>query len=465
MAEFDFDLFTIGAGSGGVAASRRAGSYGARVALCEEGRVGGTCVLRGCVPKKLLVIGSHYAEEVADARGFGWSFPEDDAAPRLDWGALVAAKDRELERLEGVYRRMLRDSGVTLVEGRGRVVDAHTVEVAGKRYTAKNILVATGGRPIRADVPGAEHTLSSDEALSLKELPKRVVIVGGGYIGVEFAGIFHAAGAKITMLIRGESLLRGFDDDVRATLTAEYRKKGITVLSESFVRDVDRAPDGTISVLTKMGETIEADAVLYAIGRTPNTEGIGLSEVGVALDAKGAIEVDERSRTKVESIYAVGDCTNRVNLTPVAIAEGRTLVEMLFNRGDGVMDHHDVPSAVFSQPPVATVGCSERHARRSFGEIDVYVTSFRAMKHTLSGRDERTMMKLVVQRSTQKVVGLHMVGADAPEIVQGFAVALRCGATKKDFDRTVGIHPTAAEEFVTMRDRRPDPVAAPSDLD
>ncbi len=453
MTTYDFDLFTLGAGSGGVAASRRAGAHGAKVAICEEGRVGGTCVLRGCVPKKLLVMGSHFAEELADAAGFGWTI---DGA-RLDWGALVAAKDKELERLESVYRRMLRDSGVTALEGRGKIVDAHTVEVSGKRYTAKNLLVAVGGHPTPLEVPGGEHAISSDQALSLPELPRRVLIVGGGYIGCEFAGIFHAAGSKVTMLIRGDELLRGFDDDVRAVLTASYRAKGIVITSEVLVRDIEKRADGSVSVLTKSGDTLDADAVMAAIGRTPNTRGIGLAEVGVELDGGGANVVDAQSRTAVKSIFAVGDCTNRINLTPVAIAEGRTLVDMLFKDGDGVMDHTEVPSAVFSQPPIATVGCNEGVARTRFGEIDVYVASFRPMKHTLSGRDERTMMKLVVDRATQKVVGAHMLGADAPEIIQGVAIAIRCGATKKDFDRTVGIHPTAAEEFVTMRDRRPDP--------
>jgi glutathione reductase (NADPH) len=451
--DFDFDLFTLGAGSGGVAASRRAGAHGAKVAICEDVRVGGTCVLRGCVPKKLLVMGSHFAEELEDARGFGWT-----TEGRIDWGALNAAKDRELDRLNGVYLRLLRDSGVTLIDGRGVLVDPHTVEVGGKRYTAKHILVATGGHPNALDVPGAEHAISSDQALDLKAVPKRIVIVGGGYIGCEFAGIFRAAGSKVTMLIRGDALLRGFDGDVRASITGAYRKKGIEIVNESIVRDIERKADGTLSVLTKAEDTIEADVVLAAIGRSPNTRGIGLENAGVELDASGAIVVDRQSRTARENIFAVGDVTNRLNLTPVAVAEGRVLVEMLFNRGDGVVDHTNVPSAVFSQPPIATVGLSETSARAHVGEIDVYVTSFRPMKHTISGRDERTMMKLVVERATQKVVGVHMVGEGAPEILQGFAVAVRLGATKQDFDRTIGIHPTAAEELVTLRDKRPDHV-------
>jgi glutathione reductase (NADPH) len=456
MPRYDFDLFTIGAGSGGVAASRRAGSYGARVAICEDNRIGGTCVHRGCVPKKLLVYGAHFRHDFEDAAGFGWSLSE----PGFDWKKLQAAKDKELERLDGVYRRLLRDSGVQLIEGRGRVVDGHTVEVNGQRYTAERILVATGSRPFLPEVPGIEHVISSDGALNLPELPNRIAIVGGGYIGVEFAGIFNALGAKVMMLIRGDTVLRGFDDDIRSMLTQEMRKKGIDLRPETFIRDIEKRPDGTLSLLTRMGDTLEVDAVLYATGRVPNTQGLGLAEVGVRLDERGAIEVDEWSRTSVESLYAVGDVTDRINLTPVAIAEGRALAETLFHDNPTKMDHTGVASAVFSQPPVGTVGCTELEARERHGnKIDVYVSNFRPMKHTLSGRDERTMMKVIVERDTDRVLGFHMVGADAPEIIQGLAVALKCGVTKKLLDTTVGIHPTAAEEFVTMRDKRPDPVA------
>lgn len=452
MAEYDFDMFTIGAGSGGVASSRRAGSYGARVAICEDSRVGGTCVIRGCVPKKLLVYGSHFAGDFEDAAGYGWTVE----GARVDWARLVANKNKEIDRLNGVYIRLLRDSGVKLMEGRGRVVDAHTVEVGGKRYTARYILVATGSRPHLPEVRGIEHAITSNEALELTSVPGRLVIVGGGYIGVEFAGIFNAVGSKVTMVIRGDTVLRGFDDDIRSTLTSEMRKKGIDIRAETFIEDIEKRGE-SLSLMTRMGETLEADAVLYATGRIPNTKGLGLEEAGVVLDASGAVHVDERSRTAVESIYAVGDCTNRLNLTPVAIAEGRAVAESLFNNRDMVMSHKDVPSAVFSQPPVGTVGLSEAQARAHYGEVDVYVTSFRGMKHTLSGLDERTMMKLVVERAGQRVVGCHMVGADAPEIIQGFAVAVKCGATKAQFDSTVGIHPSAAEEFVTMRDKRPEP--------
>lgn len=450
MSEYDFDLFTIGAGSGGVASSRRAGSYGARVAICEDSRVGGTCVIRGCVPKKILVYGSHFAHEFADSAAFGWA----PTGASIDWGALVAAKDREVDRLNGVYQRLLRDSGVKVIEGRGRVVDAHTVEVGGATYTARYILVATGGRPQRPEMPGVEHGITSNEALDLPDVPRRMIVVGGGYIGVELAGVFNAAGSKVTMLVRGDSVLRGFDCDVRSALTAELRKSGIDVKCETSVRDLEKRGD-TLSLLTRAGDTLEADVVLFATGRTPNTEGLGLAEVGVALGKDGAIHVDGYSRTSVPSIFAVGDCTNRLNLTPVAIAEGRAVAETLFHDRPMVVDHEGVPSAVFSQPPVATVGLSEERAREVVGDVEVYVTSFRPLKHTITGRDERTMMKLVVDEKSRRVLGVHMVGADAPEIVQGFAVALKCGATKEQLDATVGIHPSAAEEFVTMREKRP----------
>jgi glutathione reductase (NADPH) len=451
---YDFDLFTLGAGSGGVASSRRAGSYGARVAIAEESRVGGTCVIRGCVPKKLLVYGAHFRDEFEDSAGFGWTIPE---APRFDWPRLIAAKNQEIDRLNGIYIRLLRDSGVTLFEGRARLVDPHTVAVGDRTFTARHILVATGSRPVLPPVRGIEHAITSNEALELPALPERVLVVGGGYIGVELAGVFNALGSKVTLLLRSEGVLRGFDEDIRAALTAELDKRGIAIRCETVVESIEKR-GGALSVMTRAGEMLEADALLYATGRTPNTRGLGLEEAGVTLDAQGAVTVDAMSRTTVPHIYAVGDCTNRKNLTPVAIAEGRAVAETLFNDRPTSVDHEYVASAVFSQPPVGTVGYSEHDARARFGAVDVYATSFRPMKHTLSGRDERTMMKLVVDRATDRVVGVHMVGPDAPEILQGFAVAVRCGATKAQFDMTVGIHPTAAEEFVTMRERRPDPV-------
>lgn len=449
---YDFDLFTIGAGSGGVAGSRRAASYGARVAICESRRVGGTCVLRGCVPKKLLVYGSHFAEELEDARGFGWTIGEH----RVDWAKLIETKNRELDRLNGIYIRMLRDAGTHLIEGRAKLVDAHTVEVNGARHTAKTILIATGSRPVRPEIPGADLGISSDEALDLPYVPKRVLVVGGGYIAVEFAGIWRAVGADVTMAIRGDNVLRGFDVDVRECVTEGLTKRGVRVLRETVVRSIEKC-EGGLSVRLAGGEMLETDVVLFATGRTPNSENLGLEQVGVRVDKLGAIEVNSSSQTNVPSIYAVGDVTNRINLTPVAIAEARAVAETLFHDNPMEMNHENVPSAVFCQPPVGSVGLTESQARGKYGKVDVYRARFRPMKHTLSGRDERTMMKLIVDRATNKVVGAHMVGSDAPEIIQGVAIAVQCGATKAQFDRTVGIHPTAAEEFVTMREPLPDP--------
>jgi len=454
MSEFDVDLFTIGAGSGGVAGSRRSAAYGARVAVCEARRVGGTCVLRGCVPKKLLVYGSHIAEEIEDARGFGWTIDE----PRVDWSALITKKNQELDRLHGIYVRMLKDAGVSILEGFAKVVEPHTVEVDGKRITAKNILIATGSRPVRPEIPGAELGISSDEALDLPYIPRRALVVGGGYIAVEFAGIWRSAGADVTIALRGDNVLRGFDQDVRESVAEGMQKRGIHFLRESLVRSIAREEEtGLLSVRLAGGEMLSADVVLFATGRDPNTQGIGLEEVGVKTNPRGAIVVDTYSRTNVPSIFAVGDVTDRVNLTPVAIAEARAVAETLFRDNPTEIHHHLIPSAVFSQPPAATVGLSEIEARRRHGKIDVYRARFRPMKHTLSGRDERTMMKLIVDRATTKVIGAQMVGADAAEIIQGVAIALQCGATKAQFDRTIGIHPTAAEEFVTMRDPLPEP--------
>lgn len=446
MPEFDFDLFTLGAGSGGVAASRRAGAYGARVAICEERRVGGTCVLRGCVPKKLLGYAANFAGDFEDAAGFGWS-----VEATHDWPGLIEAKNRELDRLNAVYLRMLRDAEVTLVDGRGQIVDAHTVEVAGRRYTARNILVATGGWPYEPEVHGIEHAITSNEALELPRLPRRLAIVGGGYVGVEFASIFHALGSKVTMLVRSDGLLRGFDRDIRAGLREEMEKRGITVLSETRVHSVERDGDRT-SLRLAHEEILEADTILCATGRKPNTSGIGLESSGVEMRDNGSIVVDEWSRSTVPSIYAIGDVTNRGNLTPVAIADGRGLAETLFNDNPCPSNHDQIPTAVFSIPPVGTVGLTEEQARHRHAHIDIYRVAFRPMKHTLSGRSERTMMKLIVDRESDLVLGCHMVGEDAPEIIQGLAIALRAGATKRQFDATLGIHPTAAEEFVTMRE-------------
>lgn len=445
---FDYDLLTIGAGSGGVAASRRAGEYGAKVAICESSRVGGTCVIRGCVPKKLLVYAATYAEHFDDAAGFGWTVGERS----LDWATLMSKKTAELERLEGIYRRLLRDSKVELLEGRARLVDPHTVEVAGRRVTAKYILVATGGWPeLPQEVPGIAHAITSNEALELPELPRRVTIVGGGYIAVEFAGIFNAAGSAVTLVLRGDNVLRGFDTEVRERLGDQLRARGIDLRTETRIRSIEKLPTGALSLMLDHDQVLETDALLYATGRKPASAGLGLEQVGVHVRRDGGIEVDERNRTNIPHIYAIGDVTHRVNLTPVAIAEGRALAETLFHRRPTLVDRRFIPTAVFSRPPVATVGLTESQAREQHEAIDVYCASFRPMKATMSGRDERTLVKLVVERSSDRVLGAHMVGEDAPEIMQGLAIAIRCGATKRDFDTTIGIHPTAAEEFVTMR--------------
>lgn len=455
MPKYDYDLITIGAGSGGVRGTRLAGGYGARTAIIEEERVGGTCVLRGCVPKKLLVYGAHYAEHLEDAVNYGWSV---DGASH-DWARMIDTKNAELDRLNGIYLRILRENNVEVVDGRGVVTDPHTVEVNGKSMTAGKILVAVGGWPSTPDIPGIEHVISSNEALELRELPKRMVIVGGGYIAVEFAGIFAALGVEVTEVIRAEAILRGFDHDIRVNLTDEMQKRGVKVLSETVIRSIEK--DGDVYTLRCAGnEIIETDLVMYATGRTPNTAGLGLAEAGVELTGNGAVMVDEWNQSSVESIYAVGDVTDRIALTPVAIQEGRAFAETHFNGNPLTVDYDDVPSAVFSTPPVGSVGLSEEDARARYGDIDVYVSRFKPLVHTLSGRDERSFMKLVVDAHTDRVLGAHMMGMDAPEIIQGVAVAIKCDATKAQFDATTGIHPSAAEEFVTMREKRPDPERA-----
>jgi len=454
MSQFDYDLITIGAGSGGVRASRMAARTGAKVAVVEESRAGGTCVMRGCVPKKLLVFASNFASSFGDARGFGW----DVAEPSFDWGELIANKNAELDRLEGIYQRILRENKVELINGRGVVTGPNSVEVNGKTLTAERILIATGGWPHLPDVPGIEYAITSNEALDLPELPKRIVIVGGGYIAVEFAGLFNALGADVTIIIRAGNILRGFDEDIRDTLADEMEKQGVTIHRECVVRSIEPLgePEGDgYSVRLHGTETIDCDKVFYATGRTPNTKGLGLEEAGVELTERGSIVVDEYFQTSVPSIFALGDVISRIELTPVAINEGMAFVATQFENRPTAMNYENVPAAVFSQPPVGTVGLMEAQAREK-GDVDIYMSRFRPMKHTLSGRDAHSMMKLIVDRESQRVVGCHMVGDDAPEIVQGFAVALQCGATKAQFDATVGIHPTTAEEFVTMREKLPE---------
>ncbi len=447
MANYDYDLITIGGGSGGVRASRFAAQrHGKKVAIVENLRIGGTCVMRGCVPKKLLVYASHFAHDFEDAHGFGWNTGEN----AHDWKQLIDNKNTELDRLEGIYHRLLREAGVDEITGTGKVVDPHTVEVEGKTYTAEHILVATGGWPHLPDIPGIEHAITSNEALDLETLPKKVVIVGGGYIAVEFAGIFHGLGAEVHIIIRADNILRGFDQTVRDALRNEMEKQGIHVHSECMVRSIEKTDNGYSLRLDQI-DFMDADLVMYATGRKPNTAGIGLQEVGVELDKNGAIVVDDLSKTSVDSIYAIGDVTDRVQLTPVAIAEGMALVRTLYEGKPTPMTYDNIPSAVFSTPPIGSVGLTEEEARRDH-KIEIYQSTFRPMKHTLSGRDERSVMKLIVDKATDKILGAHMMGVDAPEIIQGIGIAVKAGATKADFDATVGIHPTAAEEFVTMRE-------------
>ena len=455
MPEYDFDLFTIGAGSGGVRASRLAGGLGRRAAVCEIDRLGGTCVNRGCIPKKFYAYAAHFAEDFEDARAFGWAVGE----AAFDWPRLVAAKTTELARLNRIYETVLDANNVTILRGRGRVVDRHTVQVGDATYTTAAILIATGGRPKMPDIPGRQHAITSDQAFDLERLPERIVIVGGGYIAVEFAGIFNGLGARVSLLYRGEQILRGFDSDVRASLAEEIPKKGIDLRLETNVTGIERR-GGRLLATTNRGQVLEADQVMFATGREANAGGLGLAAAGVGLDPGGAVVVDRLSATTVAGIHAIGDVTDRLNLTPVALYEAACLIETLYKDNPTAPDHGDVPSAVFSQPPIGTVGLTEDEARRVHGAVDVYRSRFTPLKHTITGRDERTMMKLVVAGAGGRVLGAHMVGADAPEIIQGVAIAVKAGATKAQFDATIGIHPTAAEEFVTMREPLPEPPQA-----
>jgi glutathione reductase (NADPH) len=451
MTRFDYDLFVIGAGSGGIRASRISRHLGAKVAIAENYRIGGTCVIRGCIPKKLLAYAAHYAEDLEDARGFGWSI--EGAA--FSWPALIANKNREIARLSAVYTDGFAKVGITVIEGTAKLLDAHTVAIGERRVTAQNILIATGGWPSKRSIPGIEHAITSNEAFELSELPKRVLIVGGGYVAAEFAGIFNGLGSEVTVSYRGEQILRRFDDDVRRHLHDEMGKKGVRIVLNSTVSRIARHADGTLEAAVSglPGGKLECDAVMVATGRTPNTARLGLAELGVQLDEAGGVVVDRFCRSSVANIFAVGDVTNRLALTPVAVREGAAVAMTLFGGVETPVDLDDVPSAVFSQPPVGTVGLSEAKAMEKLGQVDIYKTSFRPLRHTLSGRDERTLMKLVVDAATQRVVGAHIVGADAPEIIQGIAIAVKAGLTKAQFDATVGIHPTAAEEFLTLREK------------
>jgi glutathione reductase (NADPH) len=444
---YDFDLFVIGAGSGGVRAARFAAGFGARVAVAESRYLGGTCVNVGCVPKKLLVYGAHVEEELRQAKGYGWTSGE----PVFDWPTLIANKNREIERLNGIYRKLLVDSGVALLEGHARLVGGQHVEVDGQRYSARHILIATGGWPQVPDIPGAEHAITSNEAFHLEQLPQRVLVVGGGYIAVEFASIFHGLGAKTSLLYRRDLFLRGFDESLRVHLRDEMEKKGMDLQFNSDIRRIDKQPDGSLKATLADGRVLETDCVFYATGRRPMLDNLGLETTRVELDEKGFIRVDNLYRTTDPFVLAIGDVTGRVQLTPVALAEGMAVARRLFRPEEyRSLSYELIPTAVFSLPNIGTVGLSEQQAREKH-RVKVYESRFRPMKLSLTDSQERTLMKLVVDADSDRVLGCHMIGPEAGEIIQGLAVAMKAGATKRDFDDTLGIHPTAAEEFVTMR--------------
>ncbi|GFZ13574.1 glutathione reductase [Actinidia rufa] len=455
---YDFDLFTIGAGSGGVRASRFAANLGASVAICElpfatissetSGGVGGTCVLRGCVPKKLLVFASKYSHEFEESHGFGWKY---EAEPKHDWSILMANKNAELQRLTGIYKNILKNAGVTLIEGRGKIVDPHTVDVDGKLYSARHILIAVGGRPFIPEIPGSEYAIDSDKALDLPSKPEKIAIIGGGYIALEFAGIFNGLTTDVHVFIRQKKVLRGFDEEVRDFVAEQMSLRGIEFHTEESPQAILKSADGSLTLKTTKGAVEGFSHVMFATGRKPNTKNLGLEEVGVKMTKNGAIEVDEYSHTSVPSIWAVGDVTDRVNLTPVALMEGMALAKTLFANEPTKPDYRAIPSAVFSQPPIGQVGLTEEQAIKEYGDVDIYTENFRPLKATLSGLPDRIFMKIIACAKTNKVLGLHMCGEDSAEIVQGFAVAVKAGLTKADFDMTVGIHPTSAEELVTMR--------------
>jgi glutathione reductase (NADPH) len=456
MADYDFDLFVIGAGSGGVRAARLAAMSGAKVAVAEEYRVGGTCVIRGCVPKKFMVYASEVTSQLKTAKGYGWTIE----GAKFDWKGFLHDKDVEIARLSGIYVTNLQKAGAHLLHGRAQIVDAHTVEVLPKEgsqdagtYTARKILVATGGRPVKPDFPGAEFGITSDEAFHIPKLPKSILVVGGGYIAVEFAGIFNGLGVETTLLYRGANILRGFDDDVRSHLAEELEKRGVKVVLGCSHTSIEKQEDGTLLSTLTSDLTFETEAVMFATGREPYVHGLGLEKAGVKLNDKGAIAVDAHSKTSAASIWAVGDVTDRINLTPVAIREGAAFAQTEFYNNPTTFDHELVASAVFSQPPVGSVGMTEAEARHAFGTVDVYRSVFRPMKITFYGGQERCLMKLVVKSDDQKVVGVHVVGPDSPEIIQMAAIAVKMGVTKPQWDSTCAVHPTLAEELVTMREK------------
>ncbi len=451
MAEYDVDLFVIGAGSGGVRASRVAAQHGARIMIAEEYRVGGTCVIRGCVPKKLLVYASRFSGEFEDAAGFGWTV----SGAKFDWPTLIANKDKEIARLEAAYRANLARLSVEIAETRAIVEDAHTIRLlkSGARVRAETILLANGAHPVLPQIPGAEHAITSNEAFHLKELPRRIVIQGGGYIAVEFACLFHGLGADVTLVHRGDEILRGFDDDVRRHLRSEMVGRGLKVILGQTVASIEKKGHSLQATLTG-GECHPADQVMFAIGRAPNTRNMGLEETGVISNAAGAVAVDDYSRSSVPSIYAIGDVTNRLALTPVAIREGHAFADTVFGNKPHKADHDNVPSAVFSEPEIGVVGLSEMKASEKGFALDIYREQFRPMKATLSGRATSMLMKLVVDRASERVLGVHIVGEAAAEMAQLAAIAVKMGAKKSDFDATVALHPTAAEELVTLHNKK-----------
>ena len=441
---FDYDLFVIGGGSGGVRAARVAADHGAKVAIAEEHRYGGTCVIRGCVPKKLFVYASQFGDLVEDAAGYGW-----ELNGTFNWTTLRKRKDAEIDRLNSIYIGLLKDREITMFDGHARLLDDHRIEVNGSTYSAKTILLATGGAPKVPDIPGSELAITSNEAFYLDDFPKHIAIVGAGYIGLEFAGIFHGLGAAVTLVHHRNEVLRGFDEDIRHEVTHNLRTQGVNLLFDTEVRNIQRAGDG-LQFTCQNNKHVQADALMFSTGRRPNTTDLGLSNAGVVLGERGEIVVDDYSKTNVDHIYAVGDCTDRVALTPVAIREGQAFADTVFGNTSKTVELPNVPTAIFCQPEVGTVGQTETEAQQC-GEVTVYKSKFRPLFHTLSGRNEKTMIKMIVDNASDKVVGLHMVGHDAAEIIQAAAIAMAMGATKADFDRTLALHPSTAEELVLMR--------------
>ena len=446
---FDFDLFVIEGGSGGVRTARWSANLGAKVGICEEDRYGGTCVIRGCIPKKLMVYASEFSQDEKSARPYGWTTENIN----FNWTTLKESVDREVERLSKIYQSLLANKNVETFYERGKILDQHTLLIGSKKVTAKNIIISSGSKPATINLPGKEHILHSQDVFNMEKLPSRILIVGGGYIAVEFAGIFNGLGSKTSLAIRKSHILRGFDQGVREFLQEEMIKKGIDIKTETTIEKIEKK-EKSFFVHTNSNEVLEYDAVVFAIGRVPYTEGLGLEEAGVKVNEKGGIIVNDHFQTSIDNIYAIGDCIDKVYLTPVATTQGTFLSEYLYNKKDFKMEYKNIPSAVFSQPPLATVGLSEEEALEQGNTVDIYESSFRPLKHTLTGLNEKTFMKLVVNNETQKILGAHAVGKDSAEIMQGIAIALKCGATKQDFDGTIGIHPTSAEEFVTMRTKK-----------